>query len=81
MHAIAGALTQSSLPRPQVRNNDDARLSSLLCAAAAVGHPEGTFACGNMKSLRADPASAGVDVGSELRKVPFALRLAVACCF
>lgn len=50
------------------RGNDHCRLQQLFCHTARKGHPFSQFAWGNFKSLRDDPAHAGVNIQEELRQ-------------
>uniref|UniRef100_A0A7S4IA98 Peptidase M16 N-terminal domain-containing protein n=1 Tax=Odontella aurita TaxID=265563 RepID=A0A7S4IA98_9STRA len=52
------------------KNADDCRLQQVQCHTGKrkEDHPFGNFSWGNMKSLKEDPESNGVDVMAELRK-------------
>jgi len=50
-----------------VLNSDSCRVQQLFCHLSKPGHPYACFSWGNLKSLKEDPAGAGVDTRAQLQ--------------
>ncbi|GBG26802.1 Insulin-degrading enzyme [Hondaea fermentalgiana] len=50
------------------RSSEASRVQEVLCRTARKGHPLSLFGWGNLRSLREDPAAAGVDPLKKLRE-------------